>query len=729
MFRYTILALLLAGMFLVGCSEDKTSTPTPTLTAPTGLTASLSNSPRSINLAWTDNSRNEAGFKVERRTGEDVTWTLIATLDPNADTYADTDIAEGTVYAYRVFAYLKSTNSSVAGPAIVATWINAPSGFNATRLSTSSIALRWRNNSTAATGFVIERRYGSEPYTQVATPAATDTTYNDINLFTNVTFIYHIKAVKDSLASNWSNTAQATTADLTPGTPTTLHCTSSIGVPYVVQLRWEKHSDNEDGFQIDTMCFGGWGQYGIGRAGSTVYNVNGLTTEKVYTFRVRANNAEYGNSGYSNEATGLVYGKPNGATNLTSVIDTTNGDVVLSWTDNSQMESAFRVERRDVNHAAIFTSLGDVPADVTTFADDRGKGDSTYAYHIITWNTVDRADSISNETRITLPPSPPAPPSNLIAQARVFGRVSISWQDNSPDETGFFLYRADSTNGNWRWTNIAVLAPNATFYSDTLVEPGTRYQYRCRTRNQHGFSNYSNVSPVLTLPMLIFGDDFERYAPGGAPGGTWSAGNHGSTSVTVSRTRSHTGGQSVNFHDPQPDPDANNPNFCTLDYQHEALRQGQLTFYALLPENGYFGLRGYAPDGSTLTYMIQFNPGGVWLGRDDQSIVQPTSTWWTNQWFKVDVVFNIDSSRYRVFFDDSLAADLNIGTSTLACRFIRFMTFSGAELDDGYIDDVKLEHYVPAEGSPRPIDPSSFGGYESPIILDRNHVGPFRPTR
>ena len=58
-----------------------------------------------LTLSWSDNSTNEAGFRIERRTGTTGTYAEIATLGVNAASYTDVNLANGTSYCYRVRAY------------------------------------------------------------------------------------------------------------------------------------------------------------------------------------------------------------------------------------------------------------------------------------------------------------------------------------------------------------------------------------------------------------------------------------------------------------------------------------------------------------------------------------------------------------------------------------------------------------------------------------------------
>jgi cytochrome c553 len=76
------------------------------------LTASVVDN-GSVNLAWTDNSGNETGFRVERRVTGDATWTMLAEIAANAKAYSDTTTAMGKAYEYRVYAY-NSAGSSAA---------------------------------------------------------------------------------------------------------------------------------------------------------------------------------------------------------------------------------------------------------------------------------------------------------------------------------------------------------------------------------------------------------------------------------------------------------------------------------------------------------------------------------------------------------------------------------------------------------------------------------------
>ena len=79
--------------------------------SPSQLSASTRDPPTtSIALAWSDNSTNESGFKIERSAGG--AFTQIGQVGANVTTYLDTGLAPNTAYDYRVFAFNSSGNSS-----------------------------------------------------------------------------------------------------------------------------------------------------------------------------------------------------------------------------------------------------------------------------------------------------------------------------------------------------------------------------------------------------------------------------------------------------------------------------------------------------------------------------------------------------------------------------------------------------------------------------------------
>jgi hypothetical protein len=74
-----------------------------------------------INLAWTDNSNTESGFKIERSPNGTSDWTQIATVGANITAYPNTGLTCNTPYWYRVRAFNTNSDSLYSNLANAAT--------------------------------------------------------------------------------------------------------------------------------------------------------------------------------------------------------------------------------------------------------------------------------------------------------------------------------------------------------------------------------------------------------------------------------------------------------------------------------------------------------------------------------------------------------------------------------------------------------------------------------
>lgn len=87
-------------------------------------------------------------------------------------------------------------------------------------------------------------------------------------------------------------------------------------------------------------------------------------------------------------------------------------------------------------------------------------------------------------------------PSDLVATATSSSSISLSWTDNAAGEEGYTIER-EAEGGDF--VQIADIGPNSTNYSDSVLDPSSRYTYRVRAHNSIGSSANSNEASATTL--------------------------------------------------------------------------------------------------------------------------------------------------------------------------------------------------------------------------------------
>lgn len=132
--------------------------------APSNLKA-VSPSHGVVKLTWKDNSSNEKGFKIERKSGEDGEWVQVAKEGANVTSYQESELSfwpifPGEKYYYRVRAYNDSAQSSYSNEVSVVV-VNiyvppaAPENLTAQVSADGRVDLRWEDKSDNETKLVV----------------------------------------------------------------------------------------------------------------------------------------------------------------------------------------------------------------------------------------------------------------------------------------------------------------------------------------------------------------------------------------------------------------------------------------------------------------------------------------------------------------------------------------------------------------------------------------------
>ena len=387
----------------------------------------------------------------------------------------------------------------ILGYTYVQAGVNAPNNLTATAVSSSQINLSWQDNSKNEKGFKVERATSSSgPWTQIATVGANITTYSNTGLTPSTTYYYRVCAYNSPGNSGYSNTASATTQSggTVPTTPSNL--TATAVSPSQINLTWQDNSTNETGFKIERAASssGPWTQIATVGTGVTSYSNTGLTTSTTYYYRVCAYNSA-GNSGYSNTASATTQSGvtvPTAPSNLTATA-VSSSQINLTWQDNSNNETGFKVERA-ASSTGPWTQIATAGANVTSYSNTSLNPSTTYYYRVCAYNSGGNS-SYSNTASATTQSGATVPtaPSNLTATTVSSSQINLTWQDNSNNETGFEIWRC-SLSVNWE--NIANVGTNVISFTDTGLSPSITYTYTICAYNASGRSNYSNNASATT---------------------------------------------------------------------------------------------------------------------------------------------------------------------------------------------------------------------------------------
>lgn len=268
---------------------------------PGSLAAAMTAS--AVNLSWTDLSNNESGFRLERRISGTNNFVLLQVLPPNANSYQDSTVNEGITYIYRLCATNAAGDSPLtpdaritASPSIPA----APSNALAISTSPTQATLSWTDNSSNETGFKIERRASGGTFAPLTSVGANQTSLQDSNLNSGITYIYRVCATNTAGDSAWSADARVNMPQSIPSAPTNFAGAPISGTR--IDLSWTDSSNNESGFKIERRVSGGsFAPLLTLNSNTTSYSDPSVNAGGTYIYRICSTNTA-GDSAWSAEA-------------------------------------------------------------------------------------------------------------------------------------------------------------------------------------------------------------------------------------------------------------------------------------------------------------------------------------------------------------------------------------------------------------------------------------------
>ena len=516
----------------------------PPPAAPSGLTATAASSSQ-INLSWTDNSGDETGFRIERKTGASGTYAEIATTSAGVTTYNNSGLSPSTLYYYQVRAYNAGGNSAYSNEASATTpspywtayndcaWSSGQSNTNITQIS-----INMAGEPPTASGTLIKRADGSTTsVTATTTLSSPHVSGTDFQVTTSgidaasgtdayTTFNGNVSTVGVvngmGATSGWY--IDLTLSGLDPAKTYTFAGTTVRNGGYTTRnstfiLSGDDAATNASTSTVTvvnahTIAF----NTGVNTQGNVV-RWTGINPGSDGTIVIRARastTAEISGSIANAYGLSVFMLQEEASSNPTITITGTPLSAFSSAPGTPSSEQSYTVSGSNLTNDIAITAPADFEISKTSgsgFASSlvlSQSGGSVAATTIyVRFNRATEGTSSGNITHASTgattqnvavtgtATTPPTAPSGLTATAASSTQINLNWTDNSGNETGFRIERKTGSGGTY--AEIATTGAGVNSYNDSSgLSPSTLYYYQVRAYNAGGNSAYSNEASATT---------------------------------------------------------------------------------------------------------------------------------------------------------------------------------------------------------------------------------------
>ncbi|MDB6028902.1 MAG: hypothetical protein JWM68_5125 [Verrucomicrobiales bacterium] len=512
-------------------------------------------------LEWTDQSL-EQSFTLQRRLVGTTNWTDIATPVRNETQYTASGLSPQSAYEFRINADATAANSDWSSIVTVITPGVVPSipTLNVPIATTESVSLSW-SNPTYETGFILERRTGTNGFSLLVTLSADVIAYTDTNVTSGVTYSYRIKATNAAGESDYSVVRTITVAVPTPpSAPSNLIV--KVLTANSALLTWRDVS-GETGYTVQrrTEDTNSWSGVAVPGANVKSCVVSNLVEGVQYFFRVQAFNG-VGESPWSPEVSAIPYDivrlieddfdpslDPAVWSSITGGV-ATNGNIGFRgnnalWFSSSEVRQATTVPI-DASHGGVIEFVmraGNETVDGNVLWNNSESGEKVVLEytkdHGTTWTPIQTLNTVYPSLSDWTTFSVSLPAGALSTQTQLRWRqqshsgegydswalddvvvVDASLTPSTPLPPTFIISSATSSASiavYWSespdatgyvlerkhspspgWITVAVVPASQTYFADSPLEPGTGYTYRVKTIGAQTDSLYSPTTTSVT---------------------------------------------------------------------------------------------------------------------------------------------------------------------------------------------------------------------------------------
>jgi hypothetical protein len=189
--------------------------------------------------------------------------------------------------------------------------------------------------------------------------------------------------------------------------------------------------------------------------------------------------------------------KPNAPIFLVATPDATNGSstINLTWMNVEAFDDVITVQRAPAGGATV--SIATIGGTDQTYSDTTCADGSLYYYRVYGTNDLGGGSSVdspySNEAGATtvLPV-----PTKLAGTVDSTSQVTLTWEDNSTNETGFEVWMKKGSADYLLQTTTAV---NVETYVKTGLIASTLYMFSVRAKRDVAIDVYSEYSNIISL--------------------------------------------------------------------------------------------------------------------------------------------------------------------------------------------------------------------------------------
>ena len=229
---------------------------------------------------------------------------------------------------------------------------------------------------------------------------------------------------------------------------------------------------------------------------ATSYSATGLDPNTLYSYVVRARDSSQNttlDSGTLSATTDLA--PPSDPTSMAGTAVSTT-QINLSWTDNSNDETGFKLERQFDGQGSWDLVAASLAPNTSAYSDSGLTASTLYHYRISAFNAVGSSGfAAADATTNDLPAN--GVPGGLVATMLSSSAIDVVWTDVATNATSFVVQHS-SVGSSGPWTTIGSVNPGIEQFQDTGLNPNTEYWYQVYASNSGGPSSTSNVDSAIT---------------------------------------------------------------------------------------------------------------------------------------------------------------------------------------------------------------------------------------